>query len=254
MMWFAGVSRRVGYPTAGRGLLLTDRGAEARDGLHQTRRYLHLLSSTGLSTEDYLAPDRIPDVSLPLDVDLRELGNSLLSERGVELGVGPLIGINPGAYFGPAKRWLPDRYGGVAQRLIESHRANILLFGAPADEPLAGEIQAEMTDPAVDFTGRTSLLELLALMSCCDLVLTNDSGPMHLATALDRPLIALFGSTDEVATGPASDRAVVIHKHVECSPCLLRECPIDLRCFTQISVDEVVSEAERILAEVPSLE
>ncbi|MCZ6879462.1 MAG: glycosyltransferase family 9 protein, partial [Acidobacteria bacterium] len=88
---------------------------------------------------------------------------------------------------------------------------------------------------------------LIGLLSQCDLLLTNDSGPMHLAAALDTPQIALLGSTDEVATGPFSPRAQVIHKHVECSPCLLRECPIDLRCFSRIEVEEVYESARAIL-------
>ncbi|HLV02026.1 MAG TPA: glycosyltransferase family 9 protein, partial [Acidobacteriota bacterium] len=97
-------------------------------------------------------------------------------------------------------------------------------------------------------TGRTDLPMLMCLLSECRLLITNDSGPMHLAAALDVPQVALFGSTDEVATGPFSNRAHVIHKHVECSPCLLRECPIDLRCFTRIEVDEVFDLCRQVLA------
>ncbi len=248
LIWLAGIKRRVGYPTSGRGLLLTDRGNDTTDGLHQTRRYLHLLTSTGLSEVDYLDPDYLPDVSLPLDLDLAQEAARLLEPHGVTRDSAPLLGINPGAYFGPAKRWFPDRYAGVAEQLIERHGATVLLFGAPGDVPLSAEIVQNMRGPVIDFTGKTSLVELLALMARCDLLLTNDSGPMHLAAALRRPLIALFGSTDEVATGPASELAVVIHKHVDCSPCLQRECPIvDLHCFTEISVDEVVAAADRIL-------
>jgi heptosyltransferase-2 len=104
-----------------------------------------------------------------------------------------------------------------------------------------------MRQHAILLTGKTQLAELIAMIGCCDLFITNDSGPMHLAAALRVPTLAIFGPTDEIATGPLSSTAVVLNKKVECSPCLLRECPIDHRCMTRITVDEVYEQALQML-------
>lgn len=248
MAWLARIPRRVGFPTDGRRVLLTNAPKDTTAGLHQVRRYLSLLTGAGLSDVDYTAPDYHPDITLQLDADLPAIAARLL-EGTPGRGAGPLVGIHPGAYYGPAKRWLPERYGALAGALAERRGATVLLFGAPGEEQLAGEVSAAAGGRVVDFTGKTDLTELLALMHACDLVLTNDSGPMHLAAALDRPLIALFGSTDDVATGPHSEQAVVIHKRLECSPCLERECPLGhLDCFRHIEVAEVLGAAEGVLS------
>jgi heptosyltransferase-2 len=114
---------------------------------------------------------------------------------------------------------------------------------------MAQEIAGQMRHPPLICAGLTSLGQLMALIKECHLFLTNDSGPMHLAAALDVPQIAIFGSTSEIATGPFSPRALVIKQPVDCSPCFLRECPIDFRCMTRISVEQVLQAAERQLAQ-----
>jgi heptosyltransferase II len=245
----AGIRDRVGYATQHRGVLLTRKArprAPARR-LHQVFYYLDLLYLTGLSSTDYLScSDFTPDIRL------RPTSGGLEQARGIlqQTGVGPgarLIGLNPGATFGPAKRWLTDRYGELADRLIRESGATVLIFGSAAERPIAEKIRAAMRERPVILSGRTRLEALAALISECSLFITNDSGPMHLAAALQVPQIALFGSTDEIATGPFDTNAAVIHKHVECSPCLRRTCPIDLRCFTRITVDEVFEKAQGIL-------
>ena len=123
-----------------------------------------------------------------------------------------------------------------------------MVFGAPSELGIAESIRSLMRHPATLLTGKTELCELIALIACCDLFITNDSGPMHLAAALQVPTVAIFGPTNEIATGPLSPRAVVLNKKVECSPCLLRECPIDHRCMTRITVDEVYQHASRLLS------
>jgi heptosyltransferase-2 len=155
--------------------------------------------------------------------------------------------MNPGANYGPAKRWFSKRYAALADRLIAEIKADIVLIGSREERTLAQEIQTLTQHSLTILTGKTDLASVMGLLSRCDLFITNDSGPMHLAAALDTPQIALFGSTDEVATGPFSSKARVLHKHVECSPCLLRECPIDLRCFSRIAVDEVYDAARAAL-------
>jgi heptosyltransferase-2 len=249
VMLISGIPERIGYATDGRSLLLTRRARPRIKELdrHQIYSYLDLLYQTGLSPRDYLEdPDFEPDIHLEAgQKDIRR-ADQLLQTAGPS-SEGPLVIMNPGAYYGPAKRWFTDRYAALADRLIDGVKADIVLIGSREERTLAEEIQTLTQHPLKILTGQTDLPSLMGLLSRCDLFVTNDSGPMHLAAALDTPQIALFGSTDEVATGPFSCKARVLHKHVECSPCLLRECPIDLRCFSRIAVDEVYDAARAAL-------
>lgn len=243
----AGIPRRIGYDTDHRGFLLTRAVPLQREimAMHQSFYYLHLLTAARLSPVTY-SPETEPDAPLFLSDEQRLEGTRLLESLGVAAGR-PLVGINPGAAYGPTKRWFPDRYAAVADRLVERWNAQVLIFGSSGEVEIGREIESAMAHRPIVLSGRTTLLELMALIERCDLFLTNDSGPMHLAAALRRPLIALFGSTDERATGPMSPTARVLHKPVECTPCFLRTCPIDLRCFTQITVEEVCRLADDIL-------
>ena len=245
----AGIPERIGYATDGRSLLLTRRARPRIKQLerHQIYYYLDLLYQTGLSPHDYLEdPDFEPDIHLEAGPEAVQRADQLLQAAG-PAAAGPRVIMNPGAYYGPAKRWFTDRYAALADRLIDEVQADIVLIGSREERTLALEIQTLAQHPLKILTGETDLPSLLGLLSRCDLLVTNDSGPMHLAAALDTPQIALFGSTDEKATGPFSSKAHVLHKHVECSPCLLRECPIDLRCFSRIAVDEVYAAARAVL-------
>ena len=248
-VFLARVPERIGYRTDGRRLLLTRSGSPRikRLGRHQIYYYLDLLYQTGLSPRDYLNDSSFePDIHLAPTPQGIERAHALMTERGIPPNA-PLIGLNPGAYFGSAKRWFVERYAALADRLIEGQGACILIFGSAGEKRIADAIQENMRNRAAALAGATDLATLAALISLCRLFITNDSGPMHLAAALDTPQIAIFGSTDEIATGPHSRTARVIHKHVECSPCLLRECPLDLRCFSRIEVDEVYEQALEIL-------
>lgn len=240
---------RAGYARDGRTALLTRR-AQARIkelNRHQIYYYLDLLYQTAISPVNYLEQsDFQPNIRIRARPDRIEEARSLLRKTGID-GSKPLIGLNPGAFFGSAKRWFPDRYAALADRLIGEAGAEVVVLGGKSDLGTMQAIQEEMRHPCKSLVGETSLEILLGIMAQCRLFITNDSGPMHLAAALDVPQIALFGSTDEIATGPYSTQARVIHKHVECSPCLLRECPLDLRCFTRIEVEEVYQEAAAVL-------
>ncbi len=249
LAFLARIPDRAGYAVDGRSLLLTRRARPRVHSLgrHQVFYYLDLLYQTGLSPVDYLnAPGFEPDLHLTLSSAGIQRAREILEEQGIEPS-DRLVGLNPGAAFGPAKRWPAERWAQLADRLISESGVKVLIFGSAAEIPLAEQIQARMKERAVSLAGRTDLQSLAAAIAAVDLFITNDSGPMHLAAALDVPQIALFGSTDEVATGPFSRRALVIHKHVECSPCLRRTCPIDLRCFTRISPDEVAAAAQEML-------
>jgi heptosyltransferase-2 len=160
-----------------------------------------------------------------------------------------IIGINPGAFYGEAKRWYADRYAAVGDALADEYKARILLFGAQSDLPVVQEVAASMTRPKMILAGRTTLGQLMALIKECSILITNDSGPMHLAAALDVPQVAIFGSTSEIATGPLNSRARVIKHLVDCNPCFLRKCPTDFRCMKEISIAEVLEAARPLLKE-----
>ena len=247
----AGIPERIGYASDGRRLLLTRPATPRIRQLkrHQVFYYLDLLHQSGLAPLDYLNQAAFqPDIRLHPPSAWIEQAGRLLSEAGLEQGR-PFVVLNPGAAFGPAKRWFPERYAALADRLMGECGAEVAVVGSTAERPIAEQIRGSMQlgSRLRILSGKTSLASLAGVIASCDCFVTNDSGPMHLAAALEIPQLAIFGSTDEVATGPFSEKARILHKHVECSPCLLRECPIDLRCFSRISADEVFEAACKVL-------
>jgi len=251
---------RAGYRRDARGWLLTHPvSIDPRIiQLHQTYYYLDLidqlldkpraaLGASRIPSGDTAKVTPLPDISLQVSFPRKQAARNRLRAEGIDSHK-KLIGVNPGASFGSAKRWLSDRYAGLLDRLIEQQGANVVVFGAPKEVGIAESIRSLMRQPATILTGKTQLGELIAMIACCDLFITNDSGPMHLAAALRVPTLAIFGPTDEISTGPLSPTAVVLNKKVECSPCLLRECPIDHRCMTRITVDEVYQQASQLLS------
>jgi heptosyltransferase-2 len=246
MAWCARVPVRIGYARDTRSALLTDAVEPPPPAAfgHQAYYYLQLLFRAGLI--DRYEPVR--ELRLSVTEPEKEWARRHLARNGL---AGPrfLVGINPGAFYGPAKRWLLERYAQVADRLIGALHADVLIFGSAAERPLAEEIARAMKHSPLILSGTTSLRQLMALLGQCRVVITNDSGPMHLAAALGLPVVAVFGSTDERATGPIGSRTRVVKRPVECSPCGLRACPIDLRCMKNVSVDEVYVAALSVLKE-----
>jgi heptosyltransferase II len=245
----AGIPRRIGYARDGRSFLLTDACPidPAVRRMHQVYYYLDLLSVLGLPLRTRREnKERMPPIAMGfLDSD-RRTAIEILHAHGIE-ETDVIVGINPGAFYGEAKRWFADRYAEVADALAGQYGARIVLFGSPTDRACAEEVAAHMKHPSAILAGQTTLGQLMGLLKSCTLLITNDSGPMHLAAALDVPQLALFGSTSEIATGPLSRRAVVIKHQVDCNPCFLRKCPTDFRCMKGISVQEVVAAAQIIL-------
>jgi heptosyltransferase II len=255
----AGIPFRGGYDRDGRGWLLSHPvPIDPRvAGLHQAYYYLDLverlvggprqsLQIQGQHENFMTNRGTWPDISISVHSGRQRIAREKL--KGLGLGLQKkLVGVNPGAFYGSAKRWLSERYAALLDRLMRDLPVETAIFGAPNELAIAQTIQSQMQSPAVILTGKTDLAELIAMISLCDLFITNDSGPMHLAAALGIPTLAIFGPTDEIATGPLSPTAVVMKKRVECSPCLLRECPIDHRCMTRMTVDEVFEQAERML-------
>jgi heptosyltransferase-2 len=231
--WQGNVSRRIGFRGELRSFLLTDPVP-----LPKNREAQHLV----VTYKQLLAPLNIPlsNTRPCLHLSEQEITETrdLLKEMGADPAT-PLIGINPGAAYGTAKCWLPERFREVTEKLLEQTNATLLFFGNSSGASLVRDICQGFPARVINLAGQTSLRELASLIKLCNVLLTNDSGPMHIASAVGTPLVALFGSTNEKATGPYQT-GTIIHKHTSCSPCYQRICPIDFRCMKQITVEEVL--------------
>lgn len=239
--WLGGVKKRIGFAGNVRSLLLSNAVSfpPETQTQHLVLTYKALLKPLGIplsntSPQLYLTPEE------------RDAAKELLKRFGVIVGKHTIVGINPGAAFGTAKCWLPDRFHAVTQKLIEDPNVRVVYFGDPAGVSVVNEICTDLPEQVINLAGKTSLRELMALVNTCSVFLTNDSGPMHMASALGIPLVAIFGSTSDVKTGPYAG-GKVIHKHVECSPCYKRVCPIDFRCMKRIEVEEVYIELRKLI-------
>lgn len=236
----AGIPERAGYAADGRRFLLT-RSLPKPDGpIHQRDAYLSLMNLWGGALQA-----RKP--YLMVTADEKRRARERLESHGIS-GSDLLVGINPGAAYGSAKRWLPARFAAVADRLAERHGAKVLIFGGPAEAAVAEEVAGGMKRPRVILAGKTGVREAMALISECRLFITNDSGPMHIASAFGVPLVAVFGPTNPAATSPAGLRDRIVQNKVECAPCTHPDCPIDHRCMEGISVEAVLNEAEKQLS------
>ncbi|MDY6855205.1 MAG: lipopolysaccharide heptosyltransferase II [Thermodesulfobacteriota bacterium] len=239
--FLAGIPLRAGYNTDLRGFLLTNKVILDRATLkkHQVFYYLDLLKTLGM---DIIEAN--PSVEISKEVADRAI--EILDSFNIEDGE-LLIGINPGAYFGSAKRWLPERFAQLSDMICEGFHARILLFGSEGDRDSFNIIFQNDGSKIINLIGKTSLLDAMTLIKKCSLFITNDSGLMHLAASMSIPLIAIFGSTDPAATSPLGNNSVILRKEVDCSPCLEKVCPTDHRCMKLIGVDEVYRHVSRIL-------
>lgn len=159
------------------------------------------------------------------------------------------IALCPGAEYGPAKRWLPERFAEVVRTVSARRDCEWVFFGAAKDAPVGEEIAQRLEGNFTNLIGRTTLAELMAGLAECHLLLTNDTGTMHLAAFLGVPTVSIFGSTEPALTGPLGPGHRVLRHHVECSPCFLRECPLDFRCMESVTADEVVEAVLRMIQE-----
>jgi len=238
--WRAGVEERIGFPGHWRRLLLTRAVPLPKEieTQHLVDTYKNLLEPLGIARSDtsptlYVTPQE------------QRHAREQLRNEGLEPACS-IIGINPGAAYGSAKCWLPERFREVALKLLEQPNRYIVFFGDPTTFSLVHQICEGLPSRVINLAGKTNLRQLLALIQCCDVFLTNDSGPMHIAAAFQIPLLALFGSTSDAKTGPYAF-GKVIHKHVECSPCYKRVCDRDFRCMKRITSQEVYEEIEHLL-------
>ncbi len=238
--YLAGIPLRAGYSRDCRGMLLTNAvklGRERRV-IHQVHYYQGLLTDLGLQP----GPD---DLFLTVKEGDRERANKFF-DNGHD---GPLIGLNPGAAYGPAKCWPAEKYAELACELTEKLNAQIVIFGTEADHQAASLI-GDCNGKVVDLTGKTTLAEAMALIDACAVFVTNDSGLMHVAAALKTPLVAIFGSTNPVTTGPFSDNSIIIRDPLPCSPCMQTHCKSDFACMENIDPDRVMVEVVKLLRNI----
>ncbi len=268
-MWLGKVTRRAGYARPWRSLFLTDAIAPRPDEIrmhkrsvaeirqriasnqinretfpasaHHVHQYLHLVAAAFGAN-----PEPVPPMLTVPDKDMAAVRERFHFTKGSS----PVFGMNPGAEYGPAKRWPLERFVEAALKIHEEAGAAWVLFGGRGDVELTGEIERRLREKAglefslINLAGRTSLRELCAALKHCSALLTNDSGPMHLAAALGVPAVVLFGSTSPELTGPQVYGAQVHHvlqAPAACAPCFLRDCPVDFRCMAGITVNQAVT-------------
>ncbi len=243
-VWLAGVPRRVGYAGHRRRWLLNQIVPEPPDPFkaagiepdtvlrdapvrpHQSERYAHLAREIGAV-----------DVAAVGDAPARDPRTN--PERGGWLR----LALCPGAEYGPTKRWFPERFAEAAKMVAGQRPCEWVLFGVEKDLPLAEPILQALGERCENLIGKTTLAELIAALQRCHVLLTNDTGTMHLAAWLGVPTVAVFGSTDPVLTGPLAppERVRILRHQVECSPCFLKECPLDLRCMKAVDAGEAAA-------------
>ena len=245
----AGIPLRVGYGKEARGPLLTHPLPlpKWRDSKHEVFYYLNIIAEVErlmFGTEDLLKA--APDDSLFVRESRRVEALRFLSELGIE-NDRPVVALCPGSTNSRAKRWPVERYAALADRLIDDLGANVLLIGSAEEMEVSLEASRQMRNVPTMLTGKTDLAQAVALLSVVDLLVTNDTGPGHIAAALGRPTLVIFGPTNPLTTRPFSSTAELVRQQPDCAPCMLRDCPIDHRCMTAISSAEVFLRASALL-------
>jgi heptosyltransferase-2 len=239
LAWCARIPERVGYARDGRSPLLTKPiqvPAAGEIPRHESHYYLELLRRAGwIEARGDLEPVRL-HVSDSARESMEEKLNAAGSRRGAWR-----CAIAPGASYGAAKCWLPERFAALADRLISECGADVILFGTSGEREIAQSICSAMKGRAISLVGQTTMRDLPALLSACSVFVGNDSGAMHVAAAVGLPVVGIFGPTDSEGTRPVTREFTLIRETVSCSPCFLRRCPVDHRCMTRIEVGSVFS-------------
>jgi lipopolysaccharide heptosyltransferase II len=234
--WLSAIPRRVGYQSHRRRWLLNQIVPIPRKPAppeHHSLRFLRIARECGAASEQPLTEKTSSAQRQTSNAQLTSLHKPPVINRRLK------IALCAGAEYGPAKRWLPKRFAETAQRISAHLPVQWMLFGTARDASAGEQVAAALGDHCVNRIGRTTLDQLIDELRECRLLLTNDTGTMHLAALLGIPVVAIFGSTEPRLTGPLGNGHIVLRHHVECSPCFLRECPIDFRCMKAVSVEEV---------------
>ena len=232
------VPRKVGYRGHNRTWLLNQIVREPRrpgPPEHHATRFCRIAADCGAHVD---LSGKVDNFSLPQ-----------LSKSGRSAGIKSqtVLALCPGAEYGPAKCWLPERFAESARSISAETNAKWILLGTKKDEAAGNIIATALGEDCENKIGQTTIEELISELGNCRALLTNDTGTMHLAALLGVPLVAVFGSTEPNLTGPLGNSHIIVRRHVECSPCFLRECPIDFRCMKEVTTQEVVNAMMSIL-------
>jgi heptosyltransferase-2 len=246
--FLAGVPIRLGYATESRQALLTHPLAlpDWRSSRHEVFYYLYLVTALeqmlfGRST----ICESEPDASITISESRKQEAAELLRTYGVS-EEDSVVALCPGSINSRAKRWSAESFAALADRLIDSRR-RVLLIGSKDELDVSEDVARRMHNQAVLLTGKTTLDQITAVLDRADLIISNDTGPSHIGSALGRPTIVIFGPTNPLTTRPFSPDAEILRHPPECAPCMLRDCPIDHRCMTAITVDEVFDRSHALL-------
>lgn len=239
------VKTRFGYTNEGRSFLLSNSlpKPDWKNEKHEIYYYLNLI---GEIEKNYFGKESHAEPRFDLQVSKKRTkeAQEILESNGVELGK-PLIAFCPGSTNSRAKRWQTESYAELNDKLQTQLNANVILIGDKSELDVSTEIIEKSKNKPILLTGKTSLAESTAILNICDLLVTNDTGPAHISAALGTKTIVIFGPTNPKTTHPIG--AEIIRREVECSPCMLRDCPIDHRCMTGISSDEVFEKVKKLL-------
>src|SRR6266446_353011 len=249
----AGITVRIGYAADGRARLLTNaiEQPEWRSTRHEIFYYLRIVAELEwLFTQQQTFLDVQPDASLEVSDVRKDEARSLLQRHGVHEDR-PVIALCPGSINSRAKRWPVENYAVLADRCVDTLGAQILLIGSKEELDVSRQVADRMHNKPIMLTGQTDVAEIVAVLSVTSLLITNDTGPAHISAALGRPTLVIFGPTNPLTTRPFSPFAEIIRHPPECAPCMLRDCPIDHRCMTAITPDEVFAHASEVLANKP---
>jgi heptosyltransferase-2 len=249
----AGLARvplRLGYSTDGRRPLLTHPLPlpSWRSERHEVFYYLNIISELerllyGASRVE----EHEPQFNLDVSVTRKREARLMLQQHAAQSESSCIVALCPGSTNSRAKRWPVEWYAALGDRLAEEMGAKILLIGAHDELEVSRAVSRQMRHTAIVLTGETDLAQLTAVLSIVDLLITNDTGPAHISAALERPTLVIFGPTDPRTTRPFSVSAEIVRNPPDCAPCMLRDCPIDHRCMTGITPDEVFAHAARMI-------
>ena len=246
--FFAGVPIRLGYATQSRQRLLTNPVPlpDWRSSEHEVFYYLYLIAALEQSLfGSNTVCEHEPDIGLELTESKGEDARKLLFQSGLT-NESSIIAICPGSINSRAKRWPAERFAKLGDELIEQGK-QVLLIGSKDEEDVTSAVTSMMRNSPVVLTGKTTLDQLVGILSISNLVVTNDTGPAHIAASLGRPTLVIFGPTNPLTTRPFSSQAEILRHPPDCAPCMLRDCPIDHRCMTAITVEEVLEHSLALL-------
>jgi heptosyltransferase-2 len=222
---------------------------EWRETKHEVFYYLKIVAELEwLIKHEQTFLETQPDGSLEVCDARKSRARDALNARGI-VEDKPLVALCPGSINSRAKRWPTERYAALADRLINELGAQVMLIGSNAEAEVSLEVSNQMRNQPLTLTGQTDLAELVATLSLADLLVTNDTGPAHIASALGRPTLVIFGPTNPLTTRPFSHFGEIVREPPDCAPCMLRDCPIDHRCMTAITPDDVFERAHALLAD-----